>query len=117
MHVGIGLLLCVIVVFASGSVQAHGTSPQPWDCAAGRATPSKDRTRLAASQAIELASTAAKREGVDLTKFRSPSLCFDASKPQRTWAVFYDGVELSPGNHFLVSVRDTTGATKLMWGE
>jgi hypothetical protein len=69
------------------------------------------------AEAIALASTAAKKEGLDLAKFRQSSVCFDAAQERGSWVVFFDGRQPRPGNHFLVEVRDDSGATEVMPGQ
>lgn len=115
-HHAKALLLIAALV---GSLPNLGAQPSstPWDCALGRGSVSKVATHLKPKEAIALASRAAKKKGLDLTKFRQSSICFDATKEGGEWTVFYDGRELRIGNHFLVWVRDDTGATKYMHGE
>lgn len=115
-HRAKGLLLIAALV-AALPVSAAEPPDQPWDCVLGRAYVSKAATRLKPKEAIALASKAAKKEGLDLAKFRQSTICFDAIKTGGEWTVFYDGRELRVGNHFLVWVRDDTGATKYMHGE
>jgi len=114
-HHAKGLLLIATLVAALPIAAAE--PDQPWDCALGRAYASKAETHLKPKEAIALASKAAKKEGLDLAKFRQSTICFDATKTGGQWTVFYDGRELRLGNHFLVWVRDDTGATKYMHGE
>ena len=99
------------------SVAAAEPPDQPWDCVLGRAHVSKAATRLKPKEAIALASKTAKKQGLDLAKFRQSTICFDATKKGGEWTVFYDGRELRLGNHFLVWVRDDTGGTQYMHGE
>src|SRR5213075_2341381 len=96
---------------------AAESSEQPWDCAVGRGSTAKGKPRLTPKEAIVVASSAAEKKGVKLGQFRQSSICFDASRGQGQWTVFFEGRELRLGNHFLVWVRDDTGAAEYMRGE
>ena len=96
---------------------AAGPTDQPWDCVAGRGSPAKGKPRLKPGEVIALASKQAKKDGIDLSRFRQSSICFGEKQAHGEWTVFFDGRELRPGNYFLVWVRDDTGAAKYMPGE
>jgi FPC/CPF motif-containing protein YcgG len=117
MRHGAKWLLFITILGASLPDFAAEPSELPWDCAAGRASVSKGAKRLKVTEAIALASTAAKKKGFDLARFQQSSICFDTSKERGSWVVFFDGREPRPGNHFLVEVRDDTGATDVMPGQ
>jgi len=110
-------LLFITMLGTSVPGLAAELSERPWDCVVGRTSVSKEVTRLKPSEAIALASAAAKKHGFDLAKFRQSSICFNASKGPGQWTVFFDGREVRLGNHFLVWVRDDTGATEIMLGQ
>ena len=101
----------------SWPILAAEPADQPWDCDKGLTWPSSARTRLKPSEAIAIASKAAKGQGTDLSRYRLSSICFSALKDKGSWTVFFDGLKAQPGNHFLVWVRDDTGATIIMPGE
>lgn len=117
MRRGARWLLIVPLLGTPMSNFAAGSAQPLWDCVAGRTSISKAATRLKASEAIALASTAARNQGIELSKFRQSSVCFDGSMEPGLWTVFFEGREPRLGNHFLVWVKDDTGTTKVMFGE
>ena len=109
--------LLVAMLGVSAPFVAAQSSDQPWDCEKGLTWASGAATRLKPTEAIAIASEAAKKNGTDLAKYRQSSVCFDVSKDRGRWTVFFDGIEPKPGNHFLVWVRDDNGGAKIMGGE
>lgn len=65
---------------------------------------------------IEIANRAAKEAAADLTKFKAPEAYFEYVKKDWSWAVFYEGIEPTIGNHFLVVVDDRTGHATMVGG-
>jgi hypothetical protein len=104
----------IVAIAGPSSALPAETTEKPWDCKKGTTWVSTAKTRLSPSEAVAVASSAAKKSGTSLEKFRQTSLCFDASKNR--WTVYFDGVEPMPGNHFLVWVRDDTGSTQIKGG-
>lgn len=90
---------------------------EPFDCEVGRDSISTAKKRLKPHEVIDLAVAAAKKQGIDLAKykFNMSSICF--SGPQLEWTVFFEGREYLPGNHFLVWVQDKSGVAVYMPGE
>ena len=72
--------------------------------------------QLKEADAISIANDAAKKEGVNLSKFRTPDAHFEYVDKNCTWAVFYEGIEPLIGNHFLVVVDDGSRETEFVQG-
>ena len=73
------------------------------------------RTKFTVAEVLSRAAAQAKAEGRDLRKYGGPALCYSAKGAR--WAVFYDGLDPLPGNHFMVLVDERTQAVRLVPGE
>jgi hypothetical protein len=63
-------------------------------------------------QAVAVASSEARRRGIDLSKFAEPAAHFGCDGGACTWLVNYRGKnQLELGNHFRVQVSDSTCST------
>ena len=117
MRHGASCLLAIAMLGASMSGAAADAPDRPWDCSAGRSTPSTAPARLKPAEVIELATAAAKRRGYDLANLRQMGLCFDASPKRAAWTVHFDVRNGVPVQHFRIRVRDDTGKATLMPGQ
>jgi hypothetical protein len=72
--------------------------------------------QLSETEVVAIANRAAEASGADLSHFRTPEAHYEYVSKDCTWAVFYQGVEPTVGNHFLVVVNDCTRATQLSGG-
>jgi hypothetical protein len=107
--------LSILLLTLSAGVFADAPD-EPWNCEKGRGSPVSGTSLRKPSEVIEIAVAAAKKGGWELAKYRQSSICFRSDRPGQ-WTVFFEGLERRPGNHFLVSVRDDTGTTKILPGE
>lgn len=88
--------------------------PRPAQTSASEAMP--EGARLSTPEAIRIAQQAAKRQGVDLRRYKKPEAHYEFTRKDRSWSVFFDGQVAMPGNHFSVSVDDRTGETRFFGG-
>jgi hypothetical protein len=72
--------------------------------------------RLTEEHVIAIANAAARDEHADLSKYRAPQAYFEYVKKDWSWAIFYDGIEPTIGNHFMVVVDDRTGDAEVVRG-
>jgi hypothetical protein len=73
---------------------------------------------LSKNEAVELQMNYVRSRNVDLGSFVGPTVfhnCYEHSSGC-FWAFSYDGVESSPGNHFMIVVDDPTGTVELVGG-
>lgn len=114
--IGLRASLALLLTCFSCTTGPVWASESLWNCEKGRSFPSKAVTQLKLADVVALASAAAKKEGWNLAEYRHSSTCF-SSRRYPEWTVFFEGLELRPGNHFSVWVRDDTKATRIMPGE
>lgn len=95
------LIISMIVLLASGCTGAIR---------------SEHSAHLDREKVIAIADRAAKEEKIDLSKFKAPEAHFEYAKKDWSWAVFYDGIEPTIGNHFMVVVDDRTGHATIVGG-
>lgn len=69
-------------------------------------------SHMTSQQAIAAANQAATAKGWTLSQYQSPSAALSGG----LWSVLYKGVSLRPGDHFLVTVNDQSGATQVIAG-
>lgn len=72
--------------------------------------------KLTENEVVAIANQAAEASGADLSQFSKPEAYFEYVAKDYNWAVFYQGIKPTIGNHFLVVVNDRTRGTQLSGG-
>ena len=72
--------------------------------------------RLSRTEAIDIATRAAVREGYRPAECKKPTARYEIGRDGRFWSVFFDGTVPMPGNHFSVEIDDRTGDAKVYGG-
>ncbi|GAC1368697.1 MAG: hypothetical protein NVSMB32_13720 [Actinomycetota bacterium] len=63
-------------------------------------------------EVVAAARQLATSEGRDLSRYQEPS----AKLTDGRWGVLFQGKSLAPGNHFLVTIDDQTGESRMVGG-
>ncbi len=100
------MISCVVVVVFLSSGFAWGAGGNERD------------SQLTKDEVIRIAKATARSEGFDIQKYNLTGCCYELTRKDRTWTVFFQlKPPTPPGGHFAVSVDDQTKKAILMRGE